>query len=151
MFFCDFSKDFDEVFKARKQECEEFYTKLSSKKTAEELQVQKQAFAGLLWSKQYYNYEIEPWLQGNAKESAPPQERYFGRNSTWKTLRNHDIHAMPDAWEYPWYAAWDSAFHCTTLALIDPEFAKDQLLLFTKEWYMAPNGQIPAYEWNLVM
>ena len=144
----DFDKDFDIVVDNRKQECEEFYTSLSSKKTAEVLNVQKQAFAGMLWSKQYYNYEIEPWLQGNPKEPTPPKERYFGRNSTWKTLRNHDIHAMPDAWEYPWYAAWDSAFHCTTLALVDPEFAKEQLLLFTKEWYMAPNGQIPAYEWN---
>ncbi len=138
--------DFDTIFKERTGECEEFYK--NTVKDTEQLMIQKQAFAGLLWSKQYYNYEVEQWLNGDAKASIPSSQRLVGRNNTWKTLRNHDIMLMPDAWEYPWYAAWDSAFHCATMALVDPDFAKHQLLLFTKEWYMAPNGQIPAYEWN---
>tara|TARA_R110002051_G_scaffold105833_4_gene178926 strand:- start:23591 stop:26227 length:2637 start_codon:yes stop_codon:yes gene_type:complete len=141
-----FTADFDAVFKTREEECQEFYK--NAKNNEEQQQIQKQAFASLLWSKQYYNYDVEQWLNGDSKASIPPAERLSGRNNNWKTLRNHDIMAMPDAWEYPWYAAWDSAFHCITLALVDPNFAKQQLLLFTKEWYMAPNGQIPAYEWN---
>jgi len=141
-----FNDDFDGIFKQRQEECAIFYdTKLKDK---EQQEIQKQAFAGLLWSKKYYNYDVERWLDGDPKASIPAQERLSGRNNTWKTLRNHDIMLMPDAWEYPWYAAWDSAFHCVTMALIDPHFAKQQLLLFTREWYMAPNGQIPAYEWN---
>tara|TARA_R110002012_G_scaffold253330_1_gene432340 strand:+ start:3034 stop:5670 length:2637 start_codon:yes stop_codon:yes gene_type:complete len=141
-----FNDDFDRIFKQRQEECAIFYdTKLKHK---EQQEIQKQAFAGLLWSKKYYNYDVERWLDGDPKASIPAQERLSGRNNTWKTLRNHDIMLMPDAWEYPWYAAWDSAFHCVTMALIDPHFAKQQLLLFTREWYMAPNGQIPAYEWN---
>ncbi|WP_047417572.1 glucosidase [Cellulophaga sp. Hel_I_12] len=141
-----FNDDFDHIFKQRQEECAIFYdNKLEDK---EQQEIQKQAFAGLLWSKKYYNYDVERWLDGDPKASIPAQERLSGRNNTWKTLRNHDIMLMPDAWEYPWYAAWDSAFHCVTMALIDPHFAKEQLLLFTREWYMAPNGQIPAYEWN---
>ncbi|RXG14032.1 glycosyl hydrolase family 63 [Leeuwenhoekiella aestuarii] len=143
-----FDLEFDALFEKRVQECLDFYEGVNQIKDDEAKEIQRQAFAGLLWSKQYYNYEVEQWLKGDPKVSTPPQERYHGRNSNWKTLRNHDIHLMPDAWEYPWYAAWDSAFHCITMAYIDPEFAKKQLLLFTKEWYMAPNGQIPAYEWN---
>lgn len=139
--------DFDSVFKERQQECIDFYKSFGPKSTDHEA-IQRQAFAGLLWSKQYYNYEIEPWLYGDPKEPTPPPERLSGRNSEWKTLRNHDVLLMPDTWEYPWYASWDSAFHCTSMALIDSNFAKEQLLLFTKEWYMAPNGQIPAYEWS---
>ena len=140
--------DFDSIFKKRQKECAQFYDEIAPKATEERKAILKQAFAGLLWTKQYYNYEVEKWLEGDYKTTPPPKERKHGRNSQWKTLRNHDILSMPDAWEYPWYAAWDSAFHCASFASIDPEFAKDQLLLFTKEWYMAPNGQIPAYEWN---
>ncbi len=141
-----FNSTFDALFNTRVEECQEFYK--NEIKNSEHQQIKKQAFASLLWSKQYYNYDVEQWLNGDAKASIPSPQRLSGRNTTWKTLRNHDIMAMPDAWEYPWYAAWDSAFHCVTLALVDPNFAKNQLLLFTKEWYMAPNGQIPAYEWN---
>ena len=140
--------DFDAIFKVRQEECAQFYEEIAPKATNDRKAILKQAFAGLLWTKQYYNYEVEKWLEGDYKTTPPPEQRKNGRNSNWKTLRNHDVLSMPDAWEYPWYAAWDSAFHCASFASIDPEFAKDQLLLFTKEWYMAPNGQIPAYEWN---
>jgi len=140
--------DFDSIFEARQKECELFYNIIAPKASEDQKNILKQAFAGLLWTKQYYNYEVERWLEGDSKTTPPPQQRKNGRNSTWKTLRNHDVLSMPDAWEYPWYAAWDSAFHCASFASIDPEFAKEQLLLFTKEWYMSPNGQIPAYEWN---
>ncbi|HDZ06590.1 hypothetical protein LCGC14_0319360 [marine sediment metagenome] len=140
--------DFDTIFKKRQNECAEFYDSIAPKATDDRKAILKQAFAGLLWTKQYYNYEVEKWLDGDSKTTKPPKERLTGRNCHWKTLRNHDILSMPDAWEYPWYAAWDSAFHCVSFASIDPDFAKEQLLLFTKEWYMSPNGQIPAYEWN---
>lgn len=143
-----FDKQYDAIFEDRKNECASFYDKLAPKASDEKRAILKQAFSGLLWTKQYYNYEVEQWLKGDSKNSEPPESRRHGRNSSWKTLRNHDVLSMPDAWEYPWYAAWDSAFHCASFALIDPQFAKEQLLLFTKEWYMAPNGQIPAYEWN---
>ncbi len=142
-----FNSTFDEVFKKRIQESEQFYQSIIKNKTGDYFTIQKQAFAGLLWSKQYYNYEVEDWLVGDPKQPTPPQSRLFGRNSNWKTLRNHDVISMPDKWEYPWYASWDLAFHCASYALIDAEFAKNQLLILTKEWYMAPNGQIPAYEW----
>jgi hypothetical protein len=140
--------DFDSIFKKRKKECAQFYDDIAPKASEDRKAILKQAFAGLLWTKQYYNYEVEKWLNGDYKTTPPPKERKDGRNSHWKTLRNHDILSMPDAWEYPWYAAWDSAFHCVSFASIDTDFAKEQLLLFTKEWYMSPNGQIPAYEWN---
>tara|TARA_R110002051_G_scaffold255120_2_gene314213 strand:- start:45302 stop:47929 length:2628 start_codon:yes stop_codon:yes gene_type:complete len=140
--------DFDSIFKSRQEECAQFYNDIAPKATEDRKDILKQAFAGLLWTKQYYNYEVEKWLDGDSKSTPPPNERLQGRNSQWKTLRNHDVLSMPDAWEYPWYAAWDSAFHCVSFAAIDPNFAKEQLLLFTKEWYMSPNGQIPAYEWN---
>ena len=142
-----FDTSFDAIFSKRMAESESFLKSVTEKSSKEERQIQKQAFAGLLWTKQYYNYEVEQWLKGDPGTS-PPQERWHGRNSSWKTFRNHDILSMPDAWEYPWFAAWDSAFHCVTFAMVDHEFAKKQLLLFTKEWYMAANGQIPAYEWN---
>ncbi|MBU2948066.1 MGH1-like glycoside hydrolase domain-containing protein [Zobellia uliginosa] len=138
---------FEAVFKERIKESQSFLESITENSSDEEREIQKQAFAGLLWTKQYYNYEVEQWLQGDPG-THPPHERKHGRNSTWKTFRNHDILSMPDAWEYPWFAAWDSAFHCVTFSMVDHEFAKKQLLLFTKEWYMAPNGQIPAYEWN---
>src|SRR5581483_10856437 len=109
--------------------------------------VQRQAFAGMIWSKQFYYIDIPQWLKGDPGQPAPPPERKKGRNSGWEHLNNADVISMPDKWEYPWYAAWDLAFHCVTLAEVDPEFAKDQLLLMTREWYMHPNGQLPAYEW----
>ncbi|MRX64133.1 MGH1-like glycoside hydrolase domain-containing protein [Maribacter luteus] len=142
-----FDKGFEAVFSKRKEESQEFLNEVTRKSSKEQREIQKQAFAGLLWSKQYYNYEVEKWLNTDSEDNPVP-ERTNGRNSNWKTLRTHDILSMPDAWEYPWFAAWDSAFHCVSFAMIDPEFAKKQLLLFTKEWFMAPNGQIPAYEWN---
>ena len=108
----------------------------------------RQAFAGLLWSKQYYHYVVRDWLTGDPTPPPPPASRLHGRNHEWIHLFNADVISMPDKWEYPWYAAWDLAFHCLPLALIDSEFAKDQLLLMMREWYMHPNGQIPAYEWN---
>ncbi|MDO6516363.1 MGH1-like glycoside hydrolase domain-containing protein [Zobellia uliginosa] len=141
------SDTFDSAFALRQEESKNFLHAITDKSSEEEREIQKQAFAGLLWTKQYYNYEVDLWLEGDPG-TTPPQERLNGRNSTWKTFRNHDILSMPDAWEYPWFAAWDSAFHCVTFSMVDHEFAKKQLLLFTKEWYMAPNGQIPAYEWN---
>jgi hypothetical protein len=143
-----FGQEFDTIFSNRKEECNAFYNTLAPNSSNDKQAILRQAMAGLLWTKQYYNYEVEQWLKGDSKNSQPPKQRLSGRNSSWETLRNHDILSMPDAWEYPWYAAWDSAFHCASFALIDPSFAKEQLLLFTKEWYMAPNGQIPAYEWN---
>ena len=143
-----FDSKFDTLFSKRINESEAFL-ETNTKGNSEELKaLQRQALAGILWSKQYYNYEVERWLKGDPNGPPPPVQRFNGRNSSWKTLRNHDILAMPDKWEYPWFAAWDTAFHCITLAMVDSNFAKQQLLLFTKEWYMAPNGQIPAYEWN---
>ena len=102
----------------------------------------------MMWSKQYFNIDMETWMKGDPGQPAPPAERLNGRNSKWMTLNNEDIISMPDKWEYPWYAAWDLAFHCVPIAMIDAEFAKNQLELILKEWYMAPNGQIPAYEWS---
>ena len=109
--------------------------------------VQRQALAGMLWSKQFYYFDVRHWLAGDPGAPPPPLERQRGRNADWPHLNNYDVISMPDNWEYPWYAAWDLAFHCITLALIDPEFAKSQLVLLTREWYMHPNGQLPAYEW----
>ncbi len=109
--------------------------------------VQRQAFAGMLWSKQYYRYMVNRWLDGDKAGFKPPEERKHGRNHTWRHFAAGDVLSMPDKWEYPWFAAWDMAFHCVPLAMIDPDFAKDQLLLLMREWYMHPNGQIPAYEW----
>jgi hypothetical protein len=110
--------------------------------------VQRQAFAGMVWSKQFYHIDVPLWLRGDPGQPAPPAQRRHGRNSEWLHLNNADVISMPDKWEYPWYAAWDLAFHCIPLALIDAEFAKSQLVLLTREWYMHPNGQLPAYEWN---
>lgn len=143
-----FTSSFDAVFKKRVKECDEFYDHISRSDNDELNKIKKQAYAGMLWNKQYYNYEVDTWLDGDPKQPKPPEQRKQGRNSDWRTLRNHDVMSMPDSWEYPWYAAWDSAFQCTTLAHIDAEFAKQQLLLFTREWYMAPSGQVPAYEWS---
>ena len=100
----------------------------------------------MIWSKQFFHYDVPRWLEGDPTQPPPPEARR-GRNSDWRHLNNYDVISMPDKWEYPWYAAWDLAFHCIPLALIDPEFAKQQLVMLTREWYMHPNGQLPAYEW----
>ncbi len=136
------------VFDARLQEADEFYAGLSHQLEPEARAVQRQAFAGMFWSKQYYHYVVETWLQGDDTMPPPPAERKNGRNHKWRTLFNEDVISMPDKWEYPWYAAWDLAFHVVAIAPADPDFAKAQLSLFLREWYMRPNGQIPAYEWN---
>ena len=139
---------FDEVLESRRREADEFYASLQKDLIDQDAKsVQRQALAGMIWSKQYYDYDIRQWLQGDPAQPAPPAERKHGRNHEWTHLNNADVVSMPDKWEYPWYAAWDLAFHTISLALIDSEFAKQQLLLITKVWYMHPNGQLPAYEW----
>ena len=141
--------DFDNIFEQRIAEADEFYADVASGlNTEDERRVQRQALAGMVWSKQYYEYDVSRWLTGDPAYPSPPKSRKHGRNSDWEHLNNHDIISMPDKWEYPWYAAWDSAFHCIPFTLIDTEFAKEQLVLFTKERYMHPNGQLPAYEWK---
>ncbi len=140
--------DFDNCFAARIREADDYYASIVPPELSEDARnVQRQAFAGMLWSKQFYHYVVKDWLEGDNSTAIPPAERLHGRNSEWRHLYNADIISMPDKWEYPWYAAWDLAFHCIPLALIDPNFAKEQLLLMLREWYMHPNGQIPAYEW----
>jgi len=139
---------FDKAFSLRKDEADEFYaTVIPQDISADAQNVMRQGFAGMLWSKQFYHYVIKDWLQGDSGSPSPPQERQSGRNHQWTHVYNADVISMPDKWEYPWYAAWDLAFHCVPLALVDPDFAKDQLTLMLREWYMHPNGQIPAYEW----
>ena len=140
-------EDFDSIFTQRMGEADAFYAELQKGLGDDERAVQRQAFAGMIWSKQFFNYDVTEWLNGDPGQPAPPRERKHGRNSDWKHLNNADIISMPDKWEYPWYAAWDLAFHCIPLAQIDAEFAKSQLVLLTREWYMHPNGQLPAYEW----
>jgi hypothetical protein len=140
--------DFDTIFAQRQSEADAFYATLQPETlTEDEKLVQRQAFAGMLWSKQFYYYDVEEWLKGDPAQPPPPPERKNGRNNQWLHLNNADIISMPDKWEYPWYAAWDLAFHCVPLALLDPQFAKDQLILLGREWYQHPNGQVPAYEW----
>ncbi len=140
--------DFDRMLELRAREADEFYSQLQEGLTDPDARmVQRQAFAGMIWSKQFFYYDVPEWLAGDPAQPAPPVERKRGRNAEWKHLNNADIISMPDSWEYPWYAAWDLAFHCIPFALIDPEFAKHQLVLLTREWYMHPNGQLPAYEW----
>jgi len=140
--------DFDQVFETRRTEANEFYAELQTELADDDAKlIQRQALAGMIWSKQFYYYDIPQWLNGDPAMPAPPSERRHGRNSQWKHLNNADIISMPDKWEYPWYAVWDLAFHCVPLAMVDPAFAKKQLLLMTRVWYMHPNGQIPAYEW----
>lgn len=142
--------EFDEIFTQRIQEADEFYGGLAPAHLSEDARlVQRQAFAGLLWSKQFYHYDVSRWLKGDPDMPEPPRGRLRGRNAEWTHLYNADVISMPDKWEYPWYAAWDLAFHCIPLALVDPTFAKEQLVLMLREWYMHPNGQIPAYEWAL--
>ncbi len=144
-----FGEEFDRTFSQREREADEFYANLAPEGLTEDARsVQRQAFAGLLWSKQFYHYDVSRWLRGDPAGPEPPRERLNGRNREWTHLFNADVISMPDAWEYPWYAAWDLAFHCIPLALVDPTFAKEQLLLMLREWYMHPNGQLPAYEWS---
>jgi hypothetical protein len=141
--------DFDEVFRRRLNEADAYYADLQSNIPDEDVRrVQRQALAGMLWSKQYYYYDVRQWLDGDPGQPAPPKSRGSGRNNDWFHLYAADVIAMPDKWEYPWFAAWDWAFHLVTLALIDPRFAKDQLILLCQVWYIHPNGQMPAYEWN---
>jgi len=142
--------EFDKVFGDRLREADEFYAGIAPASLSSDGQnALRQAFAGLLWSKQFYHYVQKDWLAGDPAQPAPPTSRSHGRNSDWPHVYNADVISMPDKWEYPWYAAWDLAFHCVPLALVDPDFAKEQLVLFLREWYMHPNGQLPAYEWAL--
>jgi hypothetical protein len=144
-----FDDNFEAVFVQRKKEADEFYAKRIDPKLSEDAhRVHRQALAGLLWCKQAYHYDVRRWLEGDSTQPKPDPRRWYGRNHEWTHLYNSDVISMPDKWEYPWYASWDLAFHCVTMALIDPEFAREQLILFHREWYMHPNGQIPAYEWN---
>jgi len=144
-----FGDDFEIVFARRTRESDEFYDTVIPRRLSEDgKRVMRQAFAGLLWSKQFYHYDVQRWLDGDPSCAPPAPERRKGRNHEWRHLYNDDVISMPDKWEYPWYAAWDLAFHMIPFALIDPDFAKAQLVLFLREWYMHPNGQIPAYEWE---
>jgi hypothetical protein len=141
--------DADAVLAARRSEANEFYEDLAAPAlTTDDRLVQRQALAGLLWCKQYYHYAVRRWLEGDPGQPPPPEQRWHGRNTDWQHLVNRDVILMPDAWEYPWYAAWDLAFHCVTVAMIDPDFAKDQILLLLSSLYQHPHGQIPAYEWS---
>jgi hypothetical protein len=141
-------KDYDKLFDKKKREADEFYASVQNPRLPEEeLSVQRQALAGMLWTKQLFYYDVEQWLRGDPSMPAPPEGRSKGRNRDWGHMANFDIISMPDKWEYPWYATWDLAFHCIPLTLVDADFAKRQLELMTREWYMHPNGQLPAYEW----
>ncbi|WP_419494885.1 MGH1-like glycoside hydrolase domain-containing protein [Chryseobacterium bernardetii] len=141
--------NFESIFETRNKEADEFYAEIQKGIHSEdEKLVQRQAFAGMLWNKMFYHYNVEKWLKGDPAEIPPPKSRDKIRNYDWKHLNNEHIISMPDKWEYPWYATWDLAFHTISFSLIDPDFAKHQLKLFLFEWYMHPNGQIPAYEWN---
>ena len=142
-------ESFSAVLAKRKAEADEYYARISPYPLSDKGRlVQRQAFAGMLWCKQCYDYVVYRWLAGDPAMPPPPSQRERGRNRTWKHLEADDVMSMPDNWEYPWFALWDTAFHCITLALIDPVFAKRQLDLLTREWYMHPNGHMPAYEWN---
>jgi hypothetical protein len=143
-----FGHAFDAVFDRRRREADEFYATVVPARLSEDARnVMRQALAGMLWGKQWFHVDVRRWLEGDPAQPAPPTERKRGRNAEWTHLYNDDVVSMPDKWEYPWYAAWDLAFHTIPLALVDPDFAKAQLVLFLREWYMHPNGQIPAYEW----
>ena len=142
-------KEFDKIFEKRRVEADEFYAAIQNPHlSTDEKRIQRQALAGMLWSKQFYYYNIEQWIHGDPAMQPLPESRPGGRNHEWEHLNNFDIISMPDKWEYPWYAAWDLAFHCLPLALVDTDFAKRQLDLMAREWYMHPNGQLPAYEWK---
>ena len=146
----DFGEGFDALFAQRQKEADEFYdSRIPRNLSADARMVMRQAYSGLLWSKQFYHYDVETWLEGDPAGPEPPAARKKGRNKDWTHLYNDDVLSMPDKWEYPWYAAWDLAFHCIPLAIVDSDFAKEQLILLLREWYMHPNGQLPAYEWAL--
>ncbi|HEY4442537.1 MAG TPA: hypothetical protein VGN14_18930, partial [Candidatus Elarobacter sp.] len=141
-------EEFDATFDRRAAEADVFYAPFTERIDAESATIQRRAFAGLIWCKQFYNYVVRDWLNGDPLMPPPPPQRLHGRNAHWQHLYNDDVLSMPDAWEYPWYASWDLAFHVIPFGLIDPKFAKDQLVRLTREWYMHPNGQLPAYEWS---
>ncbi len=144
-----FVNGFKEIFTKRKEEADDFYAAiLPAGMSGDMAKIQRQALAGLLWSKQYYHFDVERWLSTSDGITPVSNSKMTGRNNDWKHLKNQDIIAMPDKWEYPWYAAWDLAFQCISMAVADPTFAKHQLLLIMREWYMKPDGQLPAYEWN---
>jgi hypothetical protein len=144
-----FGAPFDRVITQRRAEADEFYTELTPREaSADEAMVMRQAFAGMLWSKQLFYYDVNRWLDGDPTQPTPPQQRLTGRNSRWRNFDSFDIMSMPDKWEYPWFAAWDLAFHCVALAHVDPAFAKYQLILLCREWFQHPNGALPAYEWD---
>jgi hypothetical protein len=144
-----FTKDFDRIFESRKAECSEFYDAvLPATADADKREILVQSYSGLLWTKQFYYYAVREWLEGDPTQPTPAAQRRKQRNHEWEHLYNRDIISVPDKWEYPWYAAWDLAFHMVPFARIDPSFAKQQLLLMLREWYMHPNGQIPAYEFE---
>jgi hypothetical protein len=148
--FTPFGEGFTATFAERRADADAFYAaRLPAKLTSDERNVSRQAYAGLLFTKQFFHYNVEEWLAGDPAYPAPPAERLRGRNREWKHVLHRDVISMPDKWEYPWFAAWDLAFHMIPFANVDPNFAKDQLILFLREWYMHPNGQLPAYEWNL--
>jgi hypothetical protein len=136
----DLGRTWTSTMKARARDADAFYAALAPAATEDEALVMRQAFAGMLWSKQFYNYDVARWLDGDPGQAVPPQERHRGRNARWRHVRNHDVISMPDKWEYPWFAAWDLAFHCIALAHVDPAFAKAQLRLITREWYMHPTA-----------
>jgi mannosylglycerate hydrolase MGH1-like protein/glycosyl hydrolase family 63 len=138
---------FDAVIGERRREADDFYDRLQEGLSGDRRLVQRQALAGMIWGRQFFYYDVPQWLNGDPGQPAPPSTRARGRNRDWRHLHNADVISMPDKWEYPWYAAWDLAFHTVALALVDPTFAKHQLVLLTREWYMHPNGQLPAYEW----
>jgi len=143
-----FGEEFEKAFELRRSEADQFYARrFPQERSADAHNVLRQAMAGMLWSKQCYHYDVRTWLAGDPGQPAPPPERKNGRNHDWTNLYNADVLSMPDKWEYPWFAAWDLAFHTIALSLVDPDFAKEQLILLLREWYMHPNGQLPAYEW----
>ncbi len=143
-----FGEEFEKMFDQRRGEADQFYARrFPQERSADARNVMRQAFAGLFWSKQCYHYDVRTWLEGDPGQPPPPPERKNGRNHDWTHLYNADVLSMPDKWEYPWFAAWDLAFHTVALALVDPDFAKEQLILLLREWFMHPNGQLPAYEW----
>ncbi len=145
----DLGGDFDRVLKQRKNEADEYFASIAPADiTTEEANVLRQAAAGMLWCKQFYHYDVQTWLAGDPAEPPPPPQRLTGRNSDWTHVSNREVISMPDSWEYPWYASWDLGFHAVALAHLDPSYAKSQVLLLCREWYMNPNGQLPAYEWD---
>ncbi len=143
-----FGPEFEKTFELRRSEADQFYAhRFPQERSDDAHAVMRQALAGMLWSKQCYHYDVRTWLEGDPGQPVPPPERKNGRNHEWTQLYNADVLSMPDKWEYPWFAAWDLAFHTIALSLVDPDFAKEQLILLLREWYMHPNGQLPAYEW----